>query len=265
MSHPSSSRYPRQRSSGRTSESSSTSNSSSVHRGSLQTRRFLETIASEASHPYESPYSPIPQSNQYLTVPVLQQSPITPGASVSRAPTATPMSAYSSASDQSSIYSSPGPQDYQVVTSNMITNPKNLSKVSLPLHELVLSAAASHMSYIFASMILCSGTVVSVPEHWRIANREPLLTNPPHLFFLNPVRRHRASNLTFNCMNTATCFTHHFHRSQHQLIATPLPRNRQTKTVSFAPFAPIASIPSPNSAASNASSPPSMPRTPRSR
>ncbi|KAL8935991.1 MAG: hypothetical protein Q9211_004411, partial [Gyalolechia sp. 1 TL-2023] len=38
------------------------------------------------------------------------------------------MSAYSSASDQDSIYSSPGPQDYQVVTSSMTANPRNLSK-----------------------------------------------------------------------------------------------------------------------------------------
>ncbi|KAL8826607.1 MAG: hypothetical protein Q9170_007335, partial [Blastenia crenularia] len=38
------------------------------------------------------------------------------------------MSAYSSASDQDSIYSSPGPQDYQVVTASMTSNPRSLSK-----------------------------------------------------------------------------------------------------------------------------------------
>ncbi|KAI4123766.1 MAG: hypothetical protein LQ338_005115 [Usnochroma carphineum] len=38
------------------------------------------------------------------------------------------MSAYSSSSDQGSVYSSPGPQDYQVVTASMTSNPRNLSK-----------------------------------------------------------------------------------------------------------------------------------------
>ncbi|KAI4145439.1 MAG: hypothetical protein L6R39_003804 [Caloplaca ligustica] len=38
------------------------------------------------------------------------------------------MSAYSSSSDQGSVYSSPGPQDYKVVTASMSSNPQNLSK-----------------------------------------------------------------------------------------------------------------------------------------
>lgn len=127
MSYSSSSRYPRQKSSARTSGSSSSSSTSGAPPGNLETRRFLDSIARTTSPPYESPYSPAP-TNQHLTVPGLRQAATT---STYRDPTrAVSMSAYSSSSDQGSVYSSPGPQDYQVVTASMTSNPRNLSKVS---------------------------------------------------------------------------------------------------------------------------------------
>lgn len=129
MDYPSSPRHPRQQVPARTASSSSSSNSSRPQQGNLPTRQFIERLAGTTSPPYESPYSPVNQTNQYLTVPPFQQSATSSRPSTSRAPTAAPMSAYSSASDQSSTYSSPGPQDYQVVTASMMSNPRNLNAV----------------------------------------------------------------------------------------------------------------------------------------
>ncbi|KAL8701389.1 MAG: hypothetical protein Q9201_004927 [Fulgogasparrea decipioides] len=43
------------------------------------------------------------------------------------------MSVYSSASDQDPVYSSPGPQDYQVVTASMMSDPRNLNAANKAL------------------------------------------------------------------------------------------------------------------------------------
>ncbi|KAI4092413.1 MAG: hypothetical protein LQ344_003478 [Seirophora lacunosa] len=69
------------------------------------------------------------------------------------------MSAYSSASDQGSIYSSPGPQDYQVVTASMTSNPQNLSKAdkdrlihSLRAHTINTLPELRRIERIFAAL-----------------------------------------------------------------------------------------------------------------
>ncbi|KAL8948726.1 MAG: hypothetical protein Q9222_005108 [Ikaeria aurantiellina] len=51
------------------------------------------------------------------------------------------MSIYSSASDQDSIYSSPGPQNYQVVTASMMSNAQNLNVAD---KSLLLSSLRAH-------------------------------------------------------------------------------------------------------------------------
>lgn len=107
--------------------STSSSSASSARQNQGQSEEQLETYPAP-SPPYISPYPPVNQASQRLPA---QQS-----LSLSRTdpstyldPSTASMSAYSSASDQESVYSSPGPQDYQVVTASMTANPRNLSSV----------------------------------------------------------------------------------------------------------------------------------------
>ncbi|KAL8679843.1 MAG: hypothetical protein Q9186_003909 [Xanthomendoza sp. 1 TL-2023] len=133
MSHPSPSRYPRERSATR-GGSSSSSSSSQAYQSSRPPRNYLESITRTASPPYQSPYAPVDPSSQYLTVPDLHYpTGVTSRASsTSRPQTAAAMSTYSSASDRDSIYSSPGPQDYNVGGISTMSNPTALNTTSLP-------------------------------------------------------------------------------------------------------------------------------------
>lgn len=128
MSYPSFPRTQRQGASARD-RSSSSSNSSSRPQNSQSTRRAIEALARDPSPPYVSPYAPLTQSNQHLTVPDPWQTSTTFQLSSSRESRAAPMSVFSSSSDHGSSYSSPGPQDYQVVTASMMSDPRNLSAV----------------------------------------------------------------------------------------------------------------------------------------
>ena len=113
-----------------TSTSSSSSSRSSPRQNQSQNFAYFETY-SPASPPYISPYPPTSQVAQSLPVPSSTSQPsAVPNRSTYLDPSSASMSAYSSASDQESVYSSPGPQDYQVVTAGMMANPRSLSSVS---------------------------------------------------------------------------------------------------------------------------------------
>lgn len=151
MSYPSFPRTQRQRVSARDGSSSS-SDSSRLQQDTRSTRRFIDALTRDTSPPYVSPYGPRTQSGQHLTVPTPWQASSTSQPSSSQESRAAPMSVFSSASDHGS-YSSPGPQDYQVVTASMMSDPRNLSAVCLSSHRTPLlhspvSAGVVHLSYL---------------------------------------------------------------------------------------------------------------------
>lgn len=84
-----------------------------------------------SSSPYVSPYSPRTTAETLPARTVTSTSNLYPsaGSAINSGTVSAAMSTYSSSS-QDSLYSSPGPQHYQVVTPGMINNPQNLSAVS---------------------------------------------------------------------------------------------------------------------------------------
>ena len=130
MSHHPSSRNPRRQASA-SARSPSSSNSFTTPQENIAARNYIESLVTTSSPPYQSPYGSLDPSNQYLTVPNLgyPTAAYSRASSTSRAAGAASMSTYSSASDQNSIYSSPGPQDYKVGASSTMSNANNSNTV----------------------------------------------------------------------------------------------------------------------------------------
>ena len=121
--------------------------------GSNQT---VPSYFSAPSSPYISPYSPVAAQPTRETIYLQSKrsfdlNSLTKAASAigSRATSAS-MSTYSSSS-QESIYSSPGPQQYRVVTPGMMDNPASLSNVSasqFPYYTWQFTAISNHVQHI---------------------------------------------------------------------------------------------------------------------
>ncbi|MCJ1481110.1 hypothetical protein MMC06_001266 [Schaereria dolodes] len=102
----------------------------------LEQRRYSYLVSESESPIYISPYSPVPPSVPVLPsqrTPSLRESPYTALSSGQYlAPesivVSAPMSAYSSSSQDSAVYSIPGPRQYTFVTATMMSNPRNLSQ-----------------------------------------------------------------------------------------------------------------------------------------
>ena len=123
------------------------SSSSQSSRSRPQASRDLQRLPANLRNlerqeaPYISPYSPVPtRAQQGASTTIFSPQPTQPARSSTnpllsgnfpteyRAQTAS-MSTYSSSS-QDSIYSSPAPQQYAVVTQGMMSNPASISEVS---------------------------------------------------------------------------------------------------------------------------------------
>ena len=112
----------------------------------LEQRRYSYLVSESESPIYISPYSPVPPSVPVLPsqrTPSLRESPYTALSSGQYlAPesivVSAPMSAYSSSSQDSAVYSIPGPRQYTFVTATMMSNPRNLSQVGDSFPEMLL-------------------------------------------------------------------------------------------------------------------------------
>ena len=122
------------------------SSSSQSSRSRPQASRDLQRLPASLRNlerqeaPYISPYAPVATRAQPEASTIFSPQPTQPARSSTnpllsgnfpteyRAQTAS-MSTYSSSS-QDSIYSSPGPQQYAVVTQGMMSNPASISEVS---------------------------------------------------------------------------------------------------------------------------------------
>lgn len=127
----SSSRNPRSRGQGETTRNTSSN--------AQQLPISLQNLSTQET-PYISPYSPIPTQAQATATTIFSPQPTQPARSglnpllsdafpTEYQPPTAAMSTYSSSS-QDSIYSSPGPRQYAVVTPGMMSNPQSISAVS---------------------------------------------------------------------------------------------------------------------------------------
>ena len=112
----------------------------SANISSRDTQRLPASLRNRPEGQYISPYAPLTTRASQQASSIYSPQPTQPARSSTnpllsgnfpteyRTPTAS-MSTYSSSS-QDSIYSSPGPQQYAVVTQGMMSNPTSISEVS---------------------------------------------------------------------------------------------------------------------------------------